>query len=72
MTKQVALADGTYDRLKRSRLPGESFSEAIERLLDQHPKDPLAFAKRVPKSPISSKDHLRQIEADRDATRMDA
>jgi len=71
MTKQVALADATYERLRRSRLPEESFSEAIERLLDQA-KDPLSFADRVPQPRVSAKERLRQIEADRDATRVDA
>lgn len=72
MTKQVALADATYERLKRHRRPDESFSEAIERLLDQQAKDPLAFPDRVPKAGLSAKEWLAQVEADRDATRVDA
>jgi predicted CopG family antitoxin len=71
VTKQVALADSTYARLKRSRHPGESFSDAIERLLDRA-KDPMTFADRVPRSRVGAKDRLAQIEADRDATRVDA
>lgn len=35
-------------------------------------KDPLAFAKRVPKAPISAKKWLRRVEADRETTRVDA
>lgn len=72
MTKQVALADRTYERLRRSRRPGESFSQAIERLLAGQAKDPLSFSKRVPKSPLDATAWRKQIEADRDSTRVDA
>lgn len=72
MTKQVALADATYERLRRSRLPGESFSEAIERLLAGQAKNPTAFPKRVPKASIDPDEWEAQIEADREATRVDA
>lgn len=72
MTKQVALADATYDRLRRVRRPGESFSQAIERLLADRAKDPEAFPKRVPKSPLATREWLRRIEADRDGGRVDA
>lgn len=71
MTKQVALANVTYDRLRRRRLEGESFSQAIDRLLDGA-KDPLGFAARVPKSSIPAAERLRQIEEDRNNTWTDA
>lgn len=72
MTRQVSLAEATYARLKRNRRAGESFSKAIERLLDQEAKDPMGFVERVPRARISAKKWLRQIEADRDATRVPA
>ena len=37
MTKQVQLRDGTYVRLRGRRRPGESFSDAIDRLLGPKP-----------------------------------
>lgn len=72
MTRQVALADDTYERLKANKKPGESFSQTIERLLDTQPKDPLSFPDRVPKSPLEAEERLRRIEEDREDTRVDA
>lgn len=72
MTKQVALADRTYERLRRSRHPGESFSQTIERLLSKQQKDPMGFPKRVPKSPLRHDEWLEQVQADREASRQDA
>lgn len=71
MTHQVALANPTYARLKAARRPGESFSRAIERLLDES-KDPLSFIRSPPgKRWLSTKEHLRLIEQDRDADTVD-
>ena len=70
MTKKVALAETTYARLRRSRHPGESFSKAIERLLDGA-KDPMGFVDRLPKRALSQAAHLRMIEEDRDTTWVD-
>lgn len=72
MTKRVALADATYARLRRWRRPGESFSQVIERLMAAQAKEPEAFAERVPKARVRTKDWLAQVEADREATRVDA
>jgi predicted CopG family antitoxin len=72
MTKQVALADMTYERLRKRRRKGESFSDVIERLLTEGPKDPLSFVMRVPRSRTPAKERLAQIEADRDSTQVDA
>lgn len=72
MTKQVALAERTYQRLKENRRPGESFSKAIERLLDKQAKDPLSFTRGLPKPEIDPEEWLQEIEADRDASRVDA
>ena len=68
MTKPVALADDTYQRLKRRKRPGESFSEAIERLMRDQRKDPMLFVAKVPRSKISAARRLKEIEADRDAS----
>lgn len=59
MTHQVALADVTYDRLKREKQPGESFSQVIERLLAQRPLDPTYFAR-----------HARRISKEEAARRL--
>lgn len=72
MTKPVALADSTYDRLRRRRRPGESFSEAVERLILNQRKDPMEFPRNVPKSRVPAKRRLADIEADRDASMEDA
>lgn len=72
VTKPVALADNTYDRLKRRKRPGESFSAAIERLMSNQRKDPLEFVRLVPKSKISAGKRLAEIEADREASWEDA
>lgn len=72
MTKPVALADGTYDRLKRRRRPGESFSNTIDRLMQEPKKDPTYFAQNVPRSKIPAARRLQEIEADRDASLEDA
>jgi predicted CopG family antitoxin len=72
MTRQVALADATYDRLKRRKRAGESFSQVIERLLAGEPKDPLGFVQRLPPLPMDPDEWVRRIEADRDATRTAA
>lgn len=70
MTKQVALADQTYARLREARLEGESFSDAIERLLD-HAKDPLGFLKARP-SRTDPDAWLEAIRADREDSTVDA
>ena len=70
MTKQVAFADRTYERLKSARREGESFSETVERLLDSS-KDPLSFL-RSTRSRIDATRRLKAIRADRDASRVDA
>jgi len=70
MTKQVALADRTYDRLKRSRRSGESFSEAIERLLARA-KDPVSFLD-APSSRTDPDAWIADIETDRDDATVDA
>ncbi|MEA3200622.1 MAG: putative antitoxin [Thermoplasmata archaeon] len=71
MTKQVALADATYERLRSHKQPGESFSEVIERLLSGQ-RDPLSFPQAAPRSRVPARERLAQVEADRKATRMDA
>lgn len=70
MTKQVALADRTYTRLKRHRRPDESFSEVIERLLDQA-KDPESFL-RAPRSRTDPDAWIARLEADRDDATVEA
>ncbi|MEK6985024.1 MAG: antitoxin VapB family protein [Candidatus Thermoplasmatota archaeon] len=70
MTRQVALAESTYARLRRSRHPGESFSKAIDRLLDGA-KDPMGFVKRLPKADLTPEEHLRMIEEDRNSDWVD-
>lgn len=70
MTKQVALADATYARLKRAKRPGESFSQAIERMLDQV-KDPLGFVDRLPPLDIDHDAWLAEVEAWRNADVVD-
>lgn len=71
MTKQVALADATYAKLRAARHEGESFSDAIERLLRGN-KDPRSFGKNLPPRRMSPEAHLRMIEQDRDSTTTDA
>lgn len=71
MTRQVALAEKTYERLKRRKLPGESFSQTIERLLEGRPKDPLRFLEAAP-SHLDPDEWIRRIEADRDNATVDA
>lgn len=70
MTKQVALADATYAKLRAARHEGESFSDAIERLLRNN-KDPMSFL-RTPRSSADPDAWLAQIKADRDDTLTDA
>lgn len=65
MTRQVALADRTYERLKRSRHHDESFSEAIERLMDVAAKDPWSFV-AAGRSKLDPDEWIRRVEADRD------
>jgi predicted CopG family antitoxin len=69
VTKQVALAESTYLRLRGNRRPGESFSAAIDRLLDNQPKDPMRFVEeaRKHKNIMSHEEALAMIEAERDA-----
>ena len=68
MTRQVALSEATYARLRRQRKPAESFSQAIERLIDNQVKTPLDFVEGLA-PPIPPKKWLEQIEADREAER---
>ena len=70
MTRQVALADKTYARLRSARRDDESFSETIERLLDSA-KDPLSFLDGV-KSKTDPDVWLDSIRADRDDSTVDA
>lgn len=72
MERAVRLSEEAYEHLEAYKHPGESFSQAIQRLLDAQPKDPLGFPDRVPKSPVSGQEHLRRIEADRESTRREA
>lgn len=71
MTKQVALANRTYERLKSRRRPGESFSAAIERLLEDSPKNPLTFLD-APRSRTNPDEWIARIEADRDDATVEA
>jgi predicted CopG family antitoxin len=71
VTKQVALADRTYARLRGTRHPGESFSDVIERLLDTFAKDPLSFPKST-RSRTNPEARLERIRADRDDSTVDA
>lgn len=70
MTKQVALADATYARLKAAKHPGESFSETIERLLRAN-KDPLGFL-GSPRSRRNAKEWIAELEEERNETITDA
>ncbi len=70
VTHQVALANPTYARLRAARRAGESFSQAIERLLDGT-KDPMSFVRDPPKSRIPAEERLRLIKEERDADRVD-
>lgn len=70
MTKQVALADTTYARLRAARHEGESFSDAIERLLSNS-KDPMRFLK-IGASARDPDEWIAEIEAERDETTTDA
>jgi predicted CopG family antitoxin len=72
VTKQVALANKTYDRLRRAKAKDESFSAAIERLLEAAPKDPLEAMRRMPKALLEAEAWIRQIEEERESTRQDA
>ena len=67
VTKQVALANETYKRLRQNRRTNESFSQAIDRLLDGDAKDPMRFVRErtrpVPR--ISADERIRLIEEDR-------
>ncbi|MHB8632933.1 MAG: antitoxin VapB family protein [Thermoplasmatota archaeon] len=72
MTRQVSLAEATYARLRRNRRADESFSKAIDRLLDAQMKDPMAFAGSLPKAPLPPGEWVARIEADRNATRLRA
>jgi predicted CopG family antitoxin len=38
MAKTIAVSDDVYRRLKKARMPGESFSATIRRTLDARPK----------------------------------
>ncbi|HKW05705.1 MAG TPA: antitoxin VapB family protein [Nitrososphaerales archaeon] len=38
MVKTIAVSDDMYRRLKKARMPGESFSAAIKRRLEAKPK----------------------------------
>ncbi len=74
MTKQVALSEHAYARLRRQKLPGESFSGAVERLIDHQRKDAAGFieAMRGVRRIMSPDEHLAMIEADREASREPA
>jgi predicted CopG family antitoxin len=71
MTKQVALADATYARLKARKQAGESFSQVIERLMHAK-KDPMAFVGHRHKPLYPAAARLRMIEEDRDTGWVDA
>jgi len=70
VTKQVALADATYARLRAAKHPGESFSEAIERLLRSN-NDPRGFATSA-RPARSAKERIAELERERDETITDA
>lgn len=74
MTKQVSLSDRAYARLRRCRLEGESFSAAVERLIEAQARDPLRFGERVAALHWSTPpdELVAQIEAEREATREPA
>ncbi len=38
MAKTIAVSDEVYKKLKKARMPGESFSSAIKRSLETRPK----------------------------------
>ena len=38
MAKTIAVSDEVYKKLKKARMPGESFSSAIKRSLEKRPK----------------------------------
>lgn len=38
MAKTIAVSDEVYKKLKKARMPGESFSSAIKRNLEARPK----------------------------------
>jgi predicted CopG family antitoxin len=71
VTKQVALSDRAYARLRRSRLKGESFSDTVERLLDSQARDPLRFVERMQEVPMPGtySERTRRITRERESTR---
>ena len=74
MTRQVALSDEAYAELTREKSPGESFSQAVLRLLRSARlarKDPMAFVHRPHGFVMTPDELLRAIEEDRDADRAD-
>lgn len=71
MTKQVALADATYKRLRALKRGGESFSQTIERLADAQAKDPLSILRDLPNHPVVAATRLRRLEEDRDSSWME-
>lgn len=38
MAKTIAVSDDVYKKLKKARMPGESFSAAIRRTMENRPK----------------------------------
>lgn len=64
MTKQVQLADDAYHALRRSKRPGESFSDTVRRIT--RPRGSLADLVRHPLPPDVMRDRDRILaEADR-------
>jgi len=68
MTRQVALSETAYARLRAQRRDNESFSDAIERLIDGQARTPMDFVKGL-RPPIDPKVWLAQVEEDREAAR---
>lgn len=74
MTRQVALSEEAYARLRREKRQHESFSQAVIRLLEtarRAKKDPKAFLDHDFKPLLSMEEHLRMVEEDRDRDRYD-
>ena len=69
MTKQVALSERAYRRLRAARREGESFSQAIERLLrgvEEAKGGALAWAEDEHGLVDDTNDLLRWIESGKD------
>lgn len=69
MTKQVALSEEAYARLRRAKRETESFSEVVLRLLDTSPdarEDPASFADLPHRFLMTMEEHLEEVRLGRE------